>query len=167
MFSDFCHFLSGYSLSFNLGKTPWRLGNWFLKDSILNDCKNNKKQRNWSALFGYISKLIFVNSNSFCPIASHILSKCLLIFVTLILFQSERLHVYQHHIDTLLQVRRNQFASDQGQKFMERLRIHSPQNPAEPSTRIKRGSCKIYLCVNLWESTNSCQDLSRISIPGI
>ena len=47
LFSVFCHFLLGYYLSFNLMKTPWRLGNWFLRNSIFGDCKNNKKQRNY------------------------------------------------------------------------------------------------------------------------
>ena len=58
----FCHFLLGYHLSFILVKTPWWLGNWFLRNSILSYCKNNKKQKNSSALFGYIFKLIFVSS---------------------------------------------------------------------------------------------------------
>ena len=41
-----CVFI-GYNFSFNLVKTPWRLGNWFSRYSILGDCKNNKKQRNY------------------------------------------------------------------------------------------------------------------------
>ena len=43
----FLHFLLEYYLSFTLVKTPWRLGNWFLSYSILSDCKNNRKQRNY------------------------------------------------------------------------------------------------------------------------
>ena len=50
LFSVFCHFLLGYYLSFNSMKTPWGLGNWFLRNSISSDWKNNKKQRNYLAL---------------------------------------------------------------------------------------------------------------------
>ena len=45
LFLAFWHFLLGYYLSFILIKNPWRLSNWFLRNSILSDCKNNKKQR--------------------------------------------------------------------------------------------------------------------------
>ena len=41
----FWHFLLGYYLRFNLVKTPWRLGNWFPRNSTLSDWKNNKKER--------------------------------------------------------------------------------------------------------------------------
>ena len=70
----FWHFLLGYNLSFNLMKTPWRLSNWFLRYSILRDCKNNKKQRNYLLFFGYIFLLIFATSDSFCLIASQMFS---------------------------------------------------------------------------------------------
>ena len=52
----FWYFLLGYYLSFNLVKTLWRLGYWFLRYSILSDCKNNEKQKKLSALFAYIFK---------------------------------------------------------------------------------------------------------------
>ena len=68
----FLAFLLGYYLSINLAKTPWRLGNWFSRNSTLSDCKNNKTTKKLSALFGYIFKLISVSSDSFCLIASHI-----------------------------------------------------------------------------------------------
>ena len=71
LFFAFWHFLLGYYLSFNLVRTPWRLGNWFLRNSILSDCKNNEKQKKLSALFGYIFRLMFASSDSFCLIASH------------------------------------------------------------------------------------------------
>ena len=70
--SEVENFLLGYHLNFNFVKTPWRLDNWFSRNSILSDCKNNKKQKKLSALFGYILKLIFASSNSFCLIASQI-----------------------------------------------------------------------------------------------
>ena len=94
-----------------------------------------------------------------------ILTKCLLIFVTLIRFQSERLHIYQQHIDTLLQVRRNQFALqlhvDQGQEFEESLRIYSHKNSRKAiNQNQKRFLQNINISfVNLWESTDSCQNL--------
>ena len=47
------------------------MDNWFLRKHILSDCKNNKKQKKSSALFGFIFELIFLNSDSFCLIASH------------------------------------------------------------------------------------------------
>ena len=59
----FSHFLLGKS--FNFVKTSWWLGYWFLRNSILNDCKNNKTTKKLSALFGYILKSIFASSNSF------------------------------------------------------------------------------------------------------
>ena len=43
----FWHFLLGYYSSFHLVKTPWKLGNWFSRNSTWSDCKNNEKQRNY------------------------------------------------------------------------------------------------------------------------
>ena len=71
LFSVFLHFLLGYYLSFNLAKTPWRLGNWILRNRILSDYKNNKETKKLSALFGYIFKVKFATTHSFCLIASH------------------------------------------------------------------------------------------------
>ena len=68
----FWHFLLGYYLSFALVKTPWWLGNWFLRNSILSECKNNKKQRNY--LICLAVYLVFASSDSFCLIDSHILN---------------------------------------------------------------------------------------------
>ena len=65
--------LLGYYLSFNLVKIPWRLGYWFSRYIISSDCKNNKKQRELSALFGWIFKLIFASSDWVCLIVSQIL----------------------------------------------------------------------------------------------
>ena len=62
-----------YYSSFNLVKIPWILDYWFSRNSILGDFKNNKKQRNYLTLFGYIFTLMFASSDSFCLIASHIL----------------------------------------------------------------------------------------------
>ena len=80
LFIFFLHFLLGCHLSFNLLKMLWRLGNLFSRNSILSDCKNNKKQKKLSALFGYIFKLIFASSDSFCLIASHLLICYFLLF---------------------------------------------------------------------------------------
>ena len=53
-FFVFWLFLLGYYLSFNLVKNLWRLGNWFSRNSILSDWKNNEKQNKLLALFSYI-----------------------------------------------------------------------------------------------------------------
>ena len=39
-------FLLEHYLSFNLVKTPWQLGSWFLRNSILSNCKTMKNKRN-------------------------------------------------------------------------------------------------------------------------
>ena len=59
---DFCHFLLGYYLGFNLVKTPQRLGNWFQRYKQLKDWTNNKKQKKLSALFSCIFKKVFASS---------------------------------------------------------------------------------------------------------
>ena len=71
-FFVFWHFLLGYWLGFNLVKTPQKLGNRFQRYKQLKDWTNNKKQKKLSALFGCILKTVFVSSNSFCLITSHI-----------------------------------------------------------------------------------------------
>ena len=70
----FWHFLLVYYLGFNLVKTLWRLRNWFSRNSSLSDYKNNKKQKKLFSLFGYIFKVIFASSDSFCLIASQIIT---------------------------------------------------------------------------------------------
>ena len=52
------------------GENPKKIGNWFLRNSILSDFKNNEKQKKLFALSGYIFKSIFASSDSFCLIAS-------------------------------------------------------------------------------------------------
>ena len=74
VFVFFWHFLLWYYSSLNLVKIPWNLGNWFSRNSILSDCKNNRKTKKLCALFGYIFKLVFASSDSFCLITSHVTS---------------------------------------------------------------------------------------------
>ena len=72
-FCFFWHFLLLINLSFDLVKTPWRLGNWVSRNSILSDCKNKtkqkKKRRNY--LLCLAVSLVFASFDSFCLIASH------------------------------------------------------------------------------------------------
>ena len=58
--------------SYILQKTPLKLVNWFQRYEQLKDAKNNRKQKTFSALFGYISKSIFPTSDWFCLITPHI-----------------------------------------------------------------------------------------------
>ena len=78
-----CAFFIRILFKLYLVKSPQTLGNWFLRNSILNDCKNNEKQKKLSALFGYMFKLIFVSSDSFCLIASQLLY-CVLCYSKLV-----------------------------------------------------------------------------------
>ena len=71
IFEFFLHFLLGHCLGFNLVKTPQRLGNCFWRYKQVKDWTNNKKQKKLSALFCCILKTVFVSSNSFCLITSH------------------------------------------------------------------------------------------------
>ena len=72
MIFGFLAFLLGYCLGLNLMKTSQRLGNWFQRYKQLKDWTNNKKQKKLCALFGCILKTVFVSSDSFCFITSHI-----------------------------------------------------------------------------------------------
>ena len=62
------HFLLGYYVSFNLAKTLCRLGNWFLRNTVLSDWK---KQKDYLLYLAVTFELIFANFDSFCLIASH------------------------------------------------------------------------------------------------
>ena len=59
--------------SYILQKTPLKLANWFQRYEQLKDAKNNMKEKTFSALFGSILKSIFLTSDWFCLITSHIL----------------------------------------------------------------------------------------------
>ena len=52
-------------------KTPLKLVNWFQRYEKLKDAKNNRKQKTFSALFGFILKSIFPTSDWFYLITSH------------------------------------------------------------------------------------------------
>ena len=82
----FLAFAIRYCLSFNLVRTPQRLGNWFQRYKRLKDPTNNKKQKKLSALFGCILKTVFASSDSFCLITSH---------MWLVLSLSDRCHNYE------------------------------------------------------------------------
>ena len=56
---------------FILQKTPLKLVNLFQRYEQLNNAKNNRKQKTFSALFGSILKSIFSTSDWFCLITSH------------------------------------------------------------------------------------------------
>ena len=58
--------------SYILQKIPLKLTNWFQIYEQLKDAKNNMKQKTFSALFGSILKSIFLTSDWFCLITSHI-----------------------------------------------------------------------------------------------
>ena len=57
--------------SYILQKTPLKLVNWFQRYEQLKDAKNNRKQKIFSALFDSILKSIFLSSDWFCLITSH------------------------------------------------------------------------------------------------
>ncbi len=65
--------LFSISKSYLLQKTSLKLDMSFLSYDLLKDCQNNRKQKYLFPLFGSISKSIFVSSDSFCLITSHIL----------------------------------------------------------------------------------------------
>ena len=69
----FWNFLLGYCLGVNFVKTSQRLGNWFQRYKQLKDWTSNKKQKKLLALFGCILKTVFVSSDSFCLITSHVI----------------------------------------------------------------------------------------------
>ena len=58
--------------SYILQKTPVKLVNWFQRYDQLKDAKNNRKQKTFSALFGSILKSVFLTSDWFCLITSHL-----------------------------------------------------------------------------------------------
>ena len=55
-----------------LQKTLLKLVNWFQRYEQFKDAKNKRKQKTFSALFGSILKSIFLISDWFCLITSHI-----------------------------------------------------------------------------------------------
>ena len=58
--------------SYILQKTPLKLVNWFQRYEQLKDAKNIRKQKTFSTLFGSILKSVFLASDWFCLITSHI-----------------------------------------------------------------------------------------------
>ena len=60
--------------SYILQETSLKLINWFQRYQQLKEAKNNWKQKTFSALFGSILKSIFLTSDRFCFITSHIMT---------------------------------------------------------------------------------------------
>ena len=57
--------------SYILQKTPLNLASWFQRYEQLKDAKNNRKRKTFSSLFGPILRSIFMTSDWFCLITSH------------------------------------------------------------------------------------------------
>ena len=72
-----------HSQSYILQKTPLKLDMSLQGYDQLKGCQNNRKQKDLFLLFGFISKSIFANSDSFCLIAPHI---CLLVVNSLFFY---------------------------------------------------------------------------------
>ena len=76
--SCFLAFSTRELFKLSLGEIPMEIGQLILENIILNDYKDDKKQRDYLLCFGYIFKLLFLKQNHLALLKDRFLKKMLL-----------------------------------------------------------------------------------------